>query len=279
MKPDDHRRITQKSIQIYHKHAKTSLSTLLVNNTKKVELGAKQEDTTPPYTRITNWHFYKQNKKLQPTTVYFLKIIPLPVIPTSEHRISDLISRMKARPTKSQAKLIGRILHHIQDMSTPAHVVPIYHGPKLHDSFEDYSVKYSDSELLNIDIDTHEYESLCSENNSNIMSIYTNAANETLHYLYDNPKNTFEFKNGAQGVWDMFWKRCSDDTMDCITHPYDKVQGFGCYGPYGQKFGISDDIGPDVYKKMHRWILRKQIIDSLRALIAIDSFLLSMREH
>jgi len=279
MKPDDHRKITHKSIQIYHKHAQTSFSSQLVNNTNKIERGAKWEDTTPPYTRITNWHFYKQNKKLQPTTVYFLKIIPLPVIPTSERRICNLTCKLKSSSPKLQAKTIGRILHHIQDMSTPAHVVPIYHGPKLHDSFEDYSIKHSDSELLNIDIDTNEYESICSDSDFNIMSIYNSAANETLNYLYDNPENTFVLKNGEQGVWNMFWKRCSDDTMNCTSHPYDKVKGFGCYGPYGQKYGISDDIGHDVYKNLHRWILRKQIIDSLRALIAIDSFQLSMSEH
>jgi len=37
----------------------------------------------------------------------------------------------------------GRLTHHIQDMSTPSHVVPVYHGPGLKDEYENFGAEYA----------------------------------------------------------------------------------------------------------------------------------------
>jgi hypothetical protein len=282
MKPDDHKRITRKTVQIFNQYNQSDFSSTLLLNSERVESGATKEDVFPVYNRITNWHFFKQNQQLQPTTVYYLGIIPLPVIPTSEVILARRIAQLKYIDGPVYlGELVGRILHHIQDMSTPAHVVPVYHGPWLQDSFENYSVSRSASELETIDIDAQEYAAICSEDANDIMSIYTKAAEETLRYLYAVPTNGLTIGNNEKYGWELFWRRCIDNHDNCTTLPYAKVSGFGCYGPLGDKYGattveldgVKRQIDPAAYRDMHRWVLHKQIADGLRTLIAIEALM------
>lgn len=283
MKPQDHVKITRKAIEIYHRYAQSDFSQLLFENSSKVERGSDLEDLFPLHARISNWHFFKQNTILRPTTVYYL-----PIIPTSEvvlqRRIDKLKSVLELDSPARIGKLIGRVLHHIQDMSTPAHVVPVYHGLKQHDSFEDYSYlkgKHDRAalELQTIDISAQEYAVIHSECNNDIMSIYTAAAHETLRHLYDDPTGVFRLADGTAAGWDLFWIRYSDDMTDCKIRPNTSVPGFGCYGQLGEDYGnttvdldgVRHEIDPEEYKGLHRWVLRKQIIDSLKTLLAIDS--------
>ena len=55
--------------------------------------------------------------------------------------------------------LVGRILHHVQDMSTPSHVVPVYHGLVVKDRFE----THLHQEYLNDDVMTSIMEEVVSE--------------------------------------------------------------------------------------------------------------------
>ena len=259
---------------------------MLKSKIGKVMDGAEEADTSPILTRITNWHFFKQNEYLVPTTVYYAYLIPLPVTPTSdsilEYRLNKLVHELEKDVPKNLEKLTGRIMHHVQDMNTPAHVVPVYHGVKLKDCFEGYSSKHIESELTSIDITEDEYDALCSENNSDVLLIYNLAARNTLHYLYDDPSGQFEIHNSDKSLqigWKLFWKRFGDDLSDCCKQPFEDIPGFGCYGPLGEQFGQDPltlqgenfCIDPRVYKQLHRWVLREQIINSLRTLIAIDS--------
>jgi hypothetical protein len=269
MKPEDHDKITGKAIEIYYEHTYSDLSAQLLMNYYKVKGAASQEDKSPLYSRATNWHFFKQNEKLQPTNLLLFKVRP-----TSEYRVNKLRQELEENTEKLRVTVIGRILHHIQDMSTPTHTVPVYHGPIVKDSFEDYSMKNTESELKTIDINIQEFDELKAETIHDINSIYTNAAHETLNYLYDDPSSEFEFDNGEKAGWDLFWKRYSESSDDCA-----KNSGFGCYGPLGKQYGntvvqlngTTRKIDSEVYKKLHRWVLRKQLLDSLRTFISIES--------
>ncbi len=274
MKPEDHDKITGKAIEIYCEHTNSDFSAQLLMNFHKVKGGAYLEDKSPLFTRITNWHFFKQNKQLQPINLFLFKLNP-----TSELRVKKLELELNNNTAKQGEKLIGRILHHIQDMSTPAHIVPVYHGLLVKDSFEDYSKKNTETELKTIYIDTQEFEELHTENINDIMSIYNNAAHETLSYLYNDQSSGFELDHGEQAGWDLFWKRFSNSSSNCA-----KANGFGCYGPLGKQYGNTEvelngkirKIDSEVYRSLHRWVLHKQIKDSLKMFIAVESIKQSM---
>ena len=65
----------------------------------------------------------------------------------------------------------------------------------------------------------------------------------------------------------------------CTTQPFDDIPGFGCYGPFGEKYGEASvelhgksyRVDSGIYRQLHRWVLREQIVDSLRTLIAVDA--------
>lgn len=284
MKASDHRKVTRKAVQIFDDFAQTQFSAMLLKNVHQVAYGADKEDTLLPHTRATNWHFFKQNELLQPAIVWFGYFFPLPVTPTSDRvlrrRIRQLQAGFKADSPGKKSKRVGRVLHHVQDMSTPAHVVPVYHGPEVRDSFEDYSPIHIVAELAEIEVTKTAYTQLCAEQNTDILAIYKQAAHNALHHLYDDPAAQFEINDGVKtqsGGWDLFWKPFGDTTHGCAKPPYKRLPGFGCYGPLGQAYGKEAVklegkpciIRPEVYRKLHGWVLREQVLNSLRTLMAI----------
>jgi len=276
--------LTAKAIKIFADYCRSDFAALLQRRTKEVEEGAGKEDISPLYTRITNWHFFKENHKLRPKIIFYGNIIPLRVTPTSEIILKGRIEQfLQLNSPGRQAVLLGRILHHVQDMSTPAHAVPVYHGPLLKDSFENYSTANIKAELQSLAITRAEYDALCAGNKSDIMAIYTNAGHKTLRQLYDNPCSRFEIRGEGNEIkeigWDLFWRRSGAEGDGCAQKPFSKIPGFGCYGPLAEQFGKSwlelsgksYRIDPEVYRQLHSWVLREQVIDSLRTLIFIES--------
>ena len=288
MKAKDHVQLTRKALEVFADLSQDNFSATLLKNRHEVEIGAEREDFSPLYTRITNWHFYKQNEHLCPGVVYYLTFLPLKVKPTSEiiltQRIGELLQILHAESPKRLGRAIGRILHHIQDMSSPAHVVPVYHDPHLQDSFEEYSCRNIATKLKSIDITKKDLDGIYAEKQANIFQIYYNAANSTLKYLYEDHDSRFSLDCEGEGLemgWDVFWKRAGDIRDDCWRQPYKALPGFGCYGPLGGNYGDATvslkgkacRIDPETYKKLYRWVVRKQIFDSLRTLIAVESLM------
>jgi hypothetical protein len=77
--------------------------------------------------RLLNWHFYGRRLGLFPNT---------PLKRTSLPRLMHLITQLRdsevGKPAEGETRavIIGRILHQIQDMSCPPHVIPVYHVSK-----------------------------------------------------------------------------------------------------------------------------------------------------
>ena len=286
MKAHDHLQLTRKALEIFNEYSQDSFASSLLHCRAAVEKGAAKEDYWPIPTRITNWHFFKQNKYLCPATIYYAKFLPLRVTPTSEkilmRRVQELLQIFEKDIPRRCGHAIGRVLHHVQDMSSPPHVVPVYHGPLLKDSFEEYSCRHIGAELQSLRISRDEFASLLSENTVDILMIYRNAADRALRYLYNEPASRFIVRDGNEDLvmgWEMFWRRYGDGPEGCWRPPHKAISGFGCYGPLGGQFGDSTVklsgrlclIDPAVYKKLHRWVLREQVLDSLRTLLALSS--------
>ena len=288
MKAKDHVQLTRKTLEVFDELSQDDFSAELLKTRHEVEIGAEREDFSPLYTRITNWHFYKQNEHLCPGVVYFLTFLPLKVTPTSEliltQRIGELLQILHTGSPRRLGRAIGRILHHIQDMSSPAHVVPVYHDPQLQDSFEEYSCRNIAPTLKSIDITRKDLDGIHAEKQANIFQIYCNAANTTLKYLFEDHESRFTLNSESEVLkmgWDLFWKRANDVRDDCWRQPYKALPGFGCYGPLGGNYGDATvdlkgkvcRIDPETFRKLYRWVVRKQLIDSLRTLIAVKSLM------
>ncbi|MBP5954885.1 hypothetical protein ICA16_04340 [Pseudomonas anatoliensis] len=136
--PDLHSAYALKAAQAYQRCPGVTLPEQLA---EALATGTDAEDSNllTLHQRITNWHFYNRNKKLEP---FWFANRSLDVI------FSKRIEKLNALLVEPDADLVevyeqaGRVLHYIQDMSVPGHVVPAYHAklpgndPDPFDEFE-----------------------------------------------------------------------------------------------------------------------------------------------
>lgn len=288
MNPGDHQKITKRAIDLYHLHCPGPFSRHLNRYAEEVIEGSKEADTTPLTVRATNWHFYPANDRLAPIKTKLLGFMPITIYPTSDHILKRRIEELKKEISKGISEdvfnLVGRILHHIQDMSTPAHAVPVYHGLdvldlvedelNVRDSFEEYSEENIDTVLDTIIVDHAHFEAT-TEAPLSPDALYEHAAQRTLKTLYG-PHQGFHAK--VDGVsthigWDSYWRPWSSDRTDEAS-----LYGFGSYGPLGHAFGknhvlvgqVHYEVPPQACSQLYRKQLSCMVLDSLRALAFVQ---------
>ena len=268
----------------------------------KILLGqsSADEDSTTlgsKFQRPFNWHFYNNGGLIKDN----------PLIPghrTSEKRIGKLIEKIdealgkfKKQPKRKYAKRLlnvsGRLAHHIQDMSTPSHVVPVYHGPGLKDEYENFGAEYagkietiffadkSNSILDNRlaisvtvnDINGHN-EAITGTSDHILHNLHISSAKQTLAYLRDNKFSLHV--NGKKTIlgWSGFWREKKSRFLKCKDKKNggsEKHQGFGTFGPLCNNFGLPFfDIDGTFYEIDHReyfhlykYLFKKAVLDTL----------------
>lgn len=208
--------------------------------------------------RMLNWHFYRSNEKIASKCYIVCK-------PTSEDIFAKRIKEMKKykKDDKRRYNNLGRILHHIQDMSTPSHVIPVFHGGNIRDYFEEFMSKQTNT-------DTLEEKVVLGNSQKNFTTLYEDAAKETLEYVEN---TTFELKpvetNGHKQTLFLneFWQNCEQN-----ENP--KLKGFGSYGPLHSCFlstatdfcNCPSKIAYGELLKIHTYICNKAIQDTCDAL-------------
>ena len=155
---------------------------------------------------------------------------------------------------------LGHALHHLQDMSVPAHVVPITHG--FNDTFETYNLKKQD---LNIGLSCQELEHLAQQVTS-LPELLVLAARKTLGDIDKlsvpitriDPLGTTNFSVPGKTFWQ-------------LTGGND----FGHYGSLGEHFGqVEIDFAGNIkiivpakfYESFKNQALQKAVINSWIAL-------------
>ncbi|WP_242208304.1 MULTISPECIES: hypothetical protein [unclassified Pseudomonas] len=135
--PDLHSAYALKAAQAYQRCPGVKLPEQLA---EALATGTDAEDSnllTLPQ-RATNWHFYNRNKKLEP---FWFANRSLDVIFSKRiEKLNALLVEPDADPVAVYEQA-GRVLHYIQDMSVPGHVVPAYHAklPGNHaDPFDEF---------------------------------------------------------------------------------------------------------------------------------------------
>lgn len=119
-------------------HAECFASRGLGEEGRQVELGAFTEDDEGGWSRVANWHFY--NRFGKPRFLVFHTTLDKVLA----ERGADLCEALRA-PSRDGLResvwfLAGRVVHYIQDMSVPAHVIPVWHVPPFEDSFDGYGL-------------------------------------------------------------------------------------------------------------------------------------------
>lgn len=273
MKPTTHATITRLAIQ----YCKEKISSSVCKNTHEIIQGTIDEDEAimSIVKRGTNWHFYRSENSPAPKRVYGL------FKTTSEDILNERIKTLykKEKGSKKFYNCLGRIIHHIQDMSTPSHVIPIYHGPELpfkirlsmiDDHFESFleenDCRISLNDIENqIDIDgLDEY--------IDFVKIYEASAEDML-------KNILMINNELEvedRPYSIFWKHYTEDESK-------KVRGFGVYGSCHEYFKELPENNPyeitkeDLYQ-IQDAITTHAIVSTCKAILLADRILRSSNE-
>jgi len=126
--------------------------------------------------------------------------------------------------TSAWGKTVGALTHHLQDMNSPPHVVPVMHGSK--DGFESYSNKAYPAFNPSCASLTQLYASIASASNDFLFSLLNITSKATLKTLSD--RVSFN-QSGilTNGTWStLFWQ---NDRVDS--------NNFGSYGSLGNNYG------------------------------------------
>ncbi len=259
METGAHRLVTYLAIQ----HCKNLLCDEIKQNALLIVNGTSDEDETELFTRITNWHFYRAahsqipkryrsfygNCKTTSEYIFSLRLLNM------KHSIYD---------SREYYNNLGRVLHHIQDMSTPSHVVPIYHDLFTKDYFESYMVKNINRNALD---KTFKLDNII----DNLDSLYNSSALATLDYIERTSFKAIDKNNVISELpLSKFWRNFDSQNKS--------IEGFGTYGDLHK--GFKKKIGSDVngYKMIKEeldqitvYIYQKAIQDTCDALLYVNS--------
>lgn len=292
MHKSDHRHITRFAIDEFAKMCTPQFRAFLEEHGNHLVKGSGVEDNSLSRQRLKNWHFYKPEKSenFKPFKFCFLGTIE----PSSRPRYEELIRKFQQQhPPSSPSRFFntaGRILHHIQDMSTPSHVLPIFHSPvsfwkeypKRGDCFEDFS-----KDVIKNHLGTDEVKEPDGEVNSSFkgfMALYDFCAGETFKYLAGSDSKIIG--KDSEGVATpitnaIFWEKLSAD--DAVKKGL--LPGWGDYGPHEKDFGSplsfkvdtaftegSKDIhvNLDGYIHIYNRLLANMVSNSLTALRMVE---------
>ena len=304
MNKENHHEYTLLAIELYEKFNK--MSCVPQNTFLPLAQGVWDEDEYHVFTldlqRLMNWHFYNNKNR-----IFNSKLVPGER--TSENRVHELTRKVlkeKQRYTNSLDESekkdnlehlltsTGRLIHHIQDMSTFSHVVPVYHGPGLKDSYEEYGLGMHGKIKVSLDekpkddrfyiiFSSDELQGSCHSQSEciedKLFDIYRFSAEETLRILKDE-KYGFSITSNQSDTepkkrtWSCFWKEEDDIKVDTCPTIENKHQGFGSFGELCNNFGKgSFNVGHTLYKvdegdylQIYKLLMKKSIKDTISTL-------------
>ncbi|MDX8403581.1 MAG: hypothetical protein R8K54_04145 [Mariprofundaceae bacterium] len=305
MKAKAHKKITAKVVDIFKQHRQSSFGEKLDTYGGDIVEGSVEADIFPIFERATNWHFYKENELLKATKIGLVMVHPTSdyILGKRINQLHDHISNAK-NATSSYVKdneledafeLTGRALHHIQDMSTPSHITPIYHGPDfpfnqvdgaliVPDHFENFSAerKVIIPLLEAIDISKNEFDQIENEADISLSGLYDDAAKRSLNSLFDDPASNFiegvVNDNPSPVPLSMFWQKHS------LNPAGGKIAGFGSFGPLEKAFDNPDEVVLDDDGNSYHFqtnalenfcslLLNKMVRDSIRGLFIVEKMM------
>jgi hypothetical protein len=184
--------------------------------------GTDAEDSSPRtiLQRATHWHFYNRNEKLEP--FWFFERNLDAIFNKRIKKLNELLVKPDADPVEVYEQA-GRVLHYIQDMSVPGHVVPAYHA-KLPGNPADPFDEFESIEALPVfDLSDAQCQALRDEAgkaDANPRRFLDAAATATLQAI---EQIDAAGKPVVDGAWKAYWVYPARDTDEAR-------KGWGQYG-------------------------------------------------
>ncbi|XOV84640.1 MAG: hypothetical protein ACFHXK_05870 [bacterium] len=161
--------------------------------------------------RMFRWDYYNRDQQTPKSAMW--------LVDTRFHNRFDefVISVESAQERQLQLRNLGRLLTHIQNVSAPAHAVPVYAGRWWRLSFSDRFNRYP------VDVEALEEAigndcTFLSADDDTFQQILIDTADDTLAAVQDEIE-------GLPATWQAFWTLA------------DRPDDFGEYGPAGNNFG------------------------------------------
>ena len=204
----NHEAITQHAIYLLNRQCKDVYITL--EEAKMIIKGNVSEDAFgfKWAIRWCNQHFYNPLKERKHRKRIY----------SINERFERIAKRCFRRVgSKKYFKYVGEIVHHIQDMTNPSHVVPVYHGPGLKDKFDEHYLTCYFPDTIEINLSLP-YDT------PYLSSILKPVAEKTLDALKQR-FDIYEMRNG----------NCVRQTIDWSKYWNENPEGwFGQYGEIGK---------------------------------------------
>lgn len=250
-----HIEISKRAVAIY-RELNPSASERIDHWGARFATGSSDEDNIS-FQRLWNWHFYDPGSRLARAWWGARR--------SNTSRFDDLAGTLAHGAfdgSPDSYALAGRLAHHIQDMSSPPHTVPIYHTTK--DPFD----KYATDTIVRVNLSAAQIEAVKIERRAfrfeSLRELLTDAAQRTIGRV----ESPVDF-NGQEiaNNWTGFWRKYELTGAECGEAP---SRGFGCYGT--QTFGVdSGPFTPGVYGMFYEQQIASAIEDTLRLLMLLEN--------
>lgn len=258
----NHKKITIKALNEFKQYSELDF------NKDIIVKSCKGEDNLS-LSRAWNWHFLHPKKKLSRywLSLYTMNRSMINRFDKLDKKLKRLIYKYKNTNSERKrdkllnkiSKRLGQVIHYLQDVSVPAHVIPIYHGPGKKDRFDKH-------EFDPASIEDDNYADLRHENGMSLEELRRMSADNTLESVYESNAFTIT-KNDVeiQVTWEVFWGK-------------PEKTGFSDYGILGNNFGepeiiIDEDkylVTDEVYSKFFKKRYEEAINITIRALFYVQ---------
>jgi len=204
--------------------------------------------------RLFNWHFYDPGSRLGGAWWGIRR--------SNRKRFETLSGKLiesaKTRLPETYV-LAGRLAHHIQDMSSPPHVVPVYH---MKDCFDAYATK----RIVDVKLTPAQLDAIRNEkrklNFETLIELLDDEAKRTI--LRVESPVIFDGRKIADD-WTEFWRKYELRGAECGRKP---CSHFGCYGK--KKFGEeAGQFTRAVYDMFYKEQIASAVGETLRLLIIL----------
>ena len=211
----DHKILTERAVRLYERCHDLRFTPTEIKSLVK---GSVSEDFNLAVKWLKNSHYYNPDKWVR--TLYR---------DDAGYRVQYLTEKLLAG-RQPQLRLLGKIMHFVQDVSSPTHVVPIVHN--LSDGFEKFKLPASATISLNLPCPPDEAAAP--------QDLLKREARHTLATLRSTAWGT---KNGEpyEFSWTLFWSEGLGSR-------------FGHYGFFGNNFGETKpiEVMGHVYRFPHK---------------------------
>ena len=259
MYPCQHSQITHAALQQFC--AQEPNRPPLTEAQRQAIIAGSEKEDAPSWQRISNWHFFRSNEQMPTWHGFRLD---------SRGRVQALQEQLGRCVDEVRYERIGRLLHHIQDMSTPSHVTPIYHDGLTADPYEGWLKRQFASWPATL---ASQPSNLCAARSAEprepLDHYYQACAEATLRWLADESQGVSAEIDGRTEHLSLqeFWPLYRAETRG-------RLPGFARFGPLGRAFGKTEfqaaghhyRISEQSYRQLAELLLAKACQESQQAL-------------